>query len=587
MRKLLPTLVLGSGVIIGFVACSSDASGPPPPSGVCSGSTFSLAPLEGRVMTAADVPCLTIAADGGTYVVVPQFPSASAANNPVAFTIAAGNASTSMRVVTATKRALPTQLSAAQSGPESGALQRQFEHMQRSRERALGAEAKASNMARGPLANRVLATVAPPAIGSTRTFQVRKSLDSNPSYATDTAVLKYAGNHLLIYVSKNAPAPPTNGFSDAQISAFGNTFDLDLYAIDVATFGQPTDIDGNGRVLVLITPLVNKLTASNTCQTQGYIAGFFDAPDLVPSESHSNDAELFYALAPDPQGTFSCVHNVSSVGEITPSTFIHEFQHMISFGQHFIIRDGDEEDAWLNEGLSHIAEELGSRYYENRFPPPTGRTDPAQLFPDSAQGFITGDVYNSYHYLLDPSSTDANDAPSVSDWAADGSLVERGAVWLFLRWLGDQQDSTIYGRLDQTSKTGVPNVEAASGASFTTLFGEFALALYTDSLPGVPRSSVPSQFRFKSRNLRAIYARENLVNNANYPVAFPIELKALDPGSQVNASMYPGTVDFYVLTAPSSGNPVVMTFKPSSGTFDASLNAQMSVFHCPSASACQ
>ena len=535
-------------------------------------------------MTAADVPCLTIPADGGTYLVVPQFPSASAANNPVDFTLSAASSSTTMRIVTAERRVLPP--AASTVGPESGALQRQFEHSLRVRERAVGAAALASGMARGPLANRVQASVAPPPLGSTRSFQVRKSLDANPAYATDTATLKYAGTHLLIYVSTNAPAPPTNGFTDSQISAFGNTFDLDLYAIDVATFGQPTDIDGNGRVIVLISPLVNKLTASNTCQTQGYIAGFFDAPDLVPSESHSNDAELFYALAPDPQGTFSCVHNVDAVGQITPSTFIHEFQHMISFGQHFLLRDGNEEDAWLNEGLSHIAEELGSRYYENKFPPPTGRTNPAQLFPDSAQGFITGDVYNSYHYLLDPSSTDVNDAPSVSDWAADGSLVERGAVWLFLRWLGDQQDSTLYGRLDQTDKIGVPNLEAASGESFTTLFGEFALALYTDSLPGVPRTDVPPQFRFKSRNLRAIFARENLVNAPNFPVPFPIALKSLAPGSQVNGSMYPGTVDFYVLNAPSSGNAVTMTFKPSSGSFDASLNAQVSVFHCPSSAAC-
>ena len=30
-----------------------------------------------------------------------------------------------------------------------------------------------------------------------------------------------------------------------------------------------------------------------------------------------------------------------------------------------------------------VAEELGSLYYENKFPPPTGRSNPAQLFPDS------------------------------------------------------------------------------------------------------------------------------------------------------------------------------------------------------------
>src|SRR2546427_8348057 len=45
------------------------------------------------------------------------------------------------------------------------------------------------------------------------------------------------------------------------------------------------------------------------------------------------------------------------------STFIHEFQHMISFGQHYLGRAGAPEVLWLNEGLSHYAEEMGGRKY--------------------------------------------------------------------------------------------------------------------------------------------------------------------------------------------------------------------------------
>jgi hypothetical protein len=275
------------------------------------------------------------------------------------------------------------------------------------------------------------------------------------------------------------------------------------------------------------------------------------------------------------------------VEQLTPSTFIHEFQHMISFGQHAILRDGNEEDPWLNEGLSHVAEELGSRYYENRFPPPTGRTDADQAFPDSSQGFISGDLFNSYHYLLNTASTDSSDKASVSNWGdGDGTLVQRGAVWLFLRWLGDQQDSTVYGRLDQSSLTGVPNLEAASGGSFPTLFGEFSLALYVDSLPGVPRGSIPAELRFTSRNLRALYAKQHERNPSNFSETFPIGALALTPGSARTEAMHPGTMDFFVLTAPSSGSALGLTFAPATGTFAGSLGAQVSVFHCPSAAAC-
>jgi hypothetical protein len=585
MRKLVPSLVFGSGLVLYAAACS-DSSGPKLSNNTCTGATFTLASLQGRVVAAADLPCLTIPADGGTYVIVPQFATATAPLTPVPFTLQAGTAANATaNVVVASKRMLPATVGAT---ADLGQMQRQFEGMLRRREHSLVSAARASGTANGPLANRVLASVTPPALGSTRTFKVRNSLTGSGT-ATDTAVLKYAGTHLLIYQSQNAPTPP-NGFTDLQIAAFGNTFDLNLYTIDVATFGAPTDIDGNGRVIVLLSPLINKLTPANVCTTQGYIAGFFDATDLLPASfpASSNSAELFYALVPDPQSTFSCAHTIAAVAQLTPATFIHEFQHMISFGQHALLRNGNEEDPWLNEGLSHIAEELGSRYYENRFPPPTGRTDPGQAFPDSSQGFISGDLFNSYHFLLDPASIDTGDKASVSNWGnGDGTLVQRGGAWLFLRWLGDQQDSLVYGRLDQTSNTGVPNVEAASGASFPTLFGEFALALYTDSLPGVARTSIPSEFRFTSRNLRALYGKQSQRNPSQFPLAFPIASLSLSVGSALQESMYPGTMDFFVLTAPSSGNNVVLGFKPTSGSsFSTSLGAQVSVFHCPSVGSC-
>jgi hypothetical protein len=579
-------LTVGTSFLVALAACSSDTTSPNVPSpATCTGASFTLAPLEGRIVAAADLPCLSVPADGGTYVIVPQFPTATAPMSPVNFSVAAG-ATTSARVVTASRHALPR---TPRPISDLGRAQRDLDRKLRQRERTMAAAARGMGAASGPLASRARADVAAPPLGSTKTFHVLSDFSSTTQYKLDTATLKYAGSHLLVYQSKNAPASP-NGFTDAQITAIGNTFDQELYTVDVSTFGSPTDIDGNGRVIVLLSPIINSLTNRNSCQTQGYIAGFFDAVDLLPdTQQNSNGAEIFYALVPDPMAQFSCVHNIATVGEITPATFIHEFQHMISFGQHAIMRDGNEEDAWLNEGLSHIAEELGARFYEHRYPPPTGRTNPSQLFPDSSQGFISGDLDNSYNFLLDPTSTDTSDLASVSNWGdGDGTLVQRGGVWLFLRWLGDQQDSTVYGRLDQTSLTGTPNVENASSTSFATLFGEYALALYVDSLPGIPRASIPSQFRYSSRNLRALYARENQLDPGDFPLAFPIAPTPLAVGSSVQGSMYPGTMDYYLLTAPTSGAATTVSFTPRSGSsFSSTLNAQVTVFKCPSAAACQ
>jgi hypothetical protein len=40
---------------------------------------------------------------------------------------------------------------------------------------------------------------------------------------------------------------------------------------------------------------------------------------------------------------------VVEVQAFVPITFIHEFQHMISFNQHVLVRGGDGEVLWLNE----------------------------------------------------------------------------------------------------------------------------------------------------------------------------------------------------------------------------------------------
>ena len=77
-------------------------------------------------------------------------------------------------------------------------------------------------------------------------------------------------------------------------------------------------------------------------------------------------------------------------------------------------------------------------------------------------------------------------------------MEERGATWLFLRWLASPKGEGIFGQLVQTSNTGIANIEAVAAEPFGALFGDFSAALVVDSIPGVPRTSVPTRFRFGS-----------------------------------------------------------------------------------------
>lgn len=571
-------------IVLGVVACK-DSTGTSGNNGNCTPTAVTLNELQGTIVASSGgVVCLSVPENGGTYIVMPEFATDQAAARPVAFTMTTTSsaAAGAGAVVHYELMGAPTLRGARGTPPMAAQLAMDAMMRRRAADAARLATPSDRALAAGlSLQAAVQAGGAPPA---TRTFQVLANLNGT-SFKTDTANLKFNGNNIIIYQSKFAPAPP-NGFTDAQIVALGNTFDQDLYGIDVATFGSPTDIDANGHVIVLLTPFVNALTPSAQCTTSGFVAGFFYPLDLLPSQAHSNDAEMFYAAVPDEQGTFSCVHHVSSIGLITLSTFIHEFQHMISFGQHVLIRGGSDEDNYLNEGQSHLAEELGSRFYENKFPPPTGRTDPTQLFPDSAQGFINGDLFNGFNYLSNTTAL-SGDSASVSDWGGDGTLVQRGAIWLFLRWLGDLEDSTVYGRLDQTNLTGSANITNAAGTPFETLLGQFAVALYTgDSLPGVAVSALPPEFRFSSRNFRFIYDTEHGRNPATFTTGYPIVGKVLAvPGTATN-TMYPGTMDFYKVTTGTGGGTTTVKFAGTGGAgFSTVLNPQASVFRCPASPA--
>jgi hypothetical protein len=588
MRLAKLTVVLGA---LGFgVACSDNGTNPGP--GACgpAGSTTALrgqnitglnlltanpstlGPFDAVTVAASTITsCVDLAGDSATYIAVPQFATGAGGNTAVAYEIGAAQGGTLARVVSLTQSgaagspALPPQL--------------RLDRKLRELEHTLAPGAPAALREWSLSLDRVAAASAP-TLGSTRDFQVLASLDT-AVFDTVTATLRYVGTNILIYVDNNAPSALDGGFTDAQLATFGRVFDQDLYGIDVRTFGPPSDIDGNAHVIVLLTPVVNTLTKPAECDTLGFVAGFFYGLDLIPTRPNSNKGEIFYALVPDSSGQFSCKHSLSDVERITPATFIHEFQHMISWNQHVIVRGGSEEALWLNEGLSHIAEEMGSRYYESRLQPPPGR-----LFPDSAEGFIIGDLINSYDYLLDPSQW------SITKFIQGGRLQERGGAWLFLRWLGDQKDSTIYRKLEQTSLTGIANVEAQAGEKFPALFGAFSLALYTDSLPGVSRSAIPERYRFKSRNLRLLYQAlyNATTDRSRFPRPFPLPLTTVNaPGAQ-SSSMVPGTAEFFRLQLPKDGVRETLHFTPGAGgngTFDPVLNAQVTLFRCPSAAVCQ
>jgi hypothetical protein len=338
-------------------------------------------------------------------------------------------------------------------------------------------------------------------VGDRRTFRVCNTLPCSTAanFVPVNGRAQYVGAHAAIFTDEAAPA----AFTTADYDALGALFDEELYDVDTRAFGAESDVDGNGVVIILFTAAVNALTPEEQCTTS-IITGYFFGVDIDPlfqSDARSNRGEVFYALAPDPQGTVSCELSTDAVLRLVPVTFVHEFQHMISYHQHVLVRGSASEVLWLNEGLSHLAEELAALRFDAQ-----GRDD---LF----SRFAIGDLFNAYIYLENPG------AEFLLPSTGTGRLEERGAAWLFVRWLVDQYGETVTRRLVETSRTGADNVGAVAGAPFAQLAAQWFLSNYVSDLPGF---APPARLQYTTWRFRTTYESLHDQLPSRFPAPFPL-----------------------------------------------------------------
>jgi len=294
-------------------------------------------------------------------------------------------------------------------------------------------------------------------------------------------------------------ANPVGGFMRADYQRFASRFDTLVYPLDAGAFDAPSDIDGNGRVAILFTRAVNELTQANA---NAFIGGFFNPRDLFPRTQSptvaacatSNEGEMFYMMVPDPTGAVNGNQfRLGFVDTLTTSILTHEFQHLINAGRRMYVNTSatNFEEVWLDEGLSHIAEEL-LYFREAGFAPRASLT--ASIVNDTWAHFspwISDDASNFvrfFMYLSDP----ANHSPlDVGD-----DLETRGATWAFLRFAVDKSfnaDVGVWQRFANSTTTGIGTLTYALQRDPRPLLKDFAAANRTGVHPSWDFNSVYSQ----------------------------------------------------------------------------------------------
>jgi hypothetical protein len=317
---------------------------------------------------------------------------------------------------------------------------------------------------------------------------------------TRTGRVVSIGQHVIVVADTSNPA---GGFTTAQYDSIRLEFDSLAYPVDTANFGGPTDLDTNERVVAFYTRAVNELSPpASSVVTLGYFTSrdlFSSAPASCP---RSNEGEMFYMLVPDPTGAVnSNVRTVPFVRGSTVGTMAHELQHLINASRRVYFESAGLEEVWLNEGLSHIGEEL--IFYRTA----VGLAPRANIVvgmlntgPNASRRVVAFNTYANANFgrlrgwLQRPDTA----GPVKNN---DG-LATRGATWAFLRYAADRRngdDATLWYDLVNTPNTGTANLQDVLGVDPNVWVRDFVSAMYADdAVAGIGPAQQVTSWNFRS-----------------------------------------------------------------------------------------
>lgn len=262
------------------------------------------------------------------------------------------------------------------------------------------------------------------------------------AYQEVHARLARVGTNCLVYVDREDWDIVEAATLDDLVDAFDNR----VFPTAKKLFGRHRDVDRNGKFVILMTHWLDHLS-NGKVSLGGFVRGGDFYRDVDPP--FSNQCDMMYLNA-----------NLKP-GKHLQTLLAHEYTHAITFSEHIF---GDylfdepsrDEESWLNEAISHLAENIAGEGYSNLdYRVSTFLTSPAD------------------YRLVVP------DYAGAGLWRCHGS---RGSTYLFLRWCVDHFGQEILRELVQSNLSGTRNLEVATTQPFSELFRFWCVSLCLDGM---------------------------------------------------------------------------------------------------------
>ncbi|MBQ3033975.1 MAG: hypothetical protein IJD28_06315 [Deferribacterales bacterium] len=294
--------------------------------------------------------------------------------------------------------------------------------------------------------------------------------------------------HAYFFIETGVEKPSANILQDMM-----DGFE-DIYSVMHEKFGVENDVDGNGKVIIMLYRGQRK-----------DLCGYFDPMDKFSAVDVplSNEADIFYVNDIYIELDFN----------IVMATLAHEFQHMISIDNRHNM-GLDYLDVWIEEGLAMQAEHFTGYFFKQK-------------------ADYLGYYFGNYG--------DTN----LLHWTS--SVTNYAYSYLFLRYLVEQFGDNVIKRLYNSSKTGTDAVEEAAGKPFNTIFEDFVLALFLSG-KGITDDS---RYNFKTVDIQgkggfAPYFKLNSGQKVDSPI-LPYSFQIIEWNGTVTEAALQGNVRGYGL----------------------------------------
>ena len=382
-------------------------------------------------------------------------------------------------------------------------------------------------------------------------FVAEEDFRNPDNYREVIGRLVAVGRHCLVYVDE-ADKPAT--FSPETVREVIETFDKRVYPSARQLFGDHLDVDRNGKFTILFTQWLNHLS-NGKVSLGGFVRGGDFYRDV--QAPYSNQCDMMY------------LNSNLRADKHLRSLIAHEYVHAITFSEHvfgkyLVGAGGSDEEAWLNEAISHLAENL------------------------------LGDGWSNLDYRISTYLSKPNRYPLVVPdyfqaglWRCHGC---RGATFLFLRWCVDRFGVGLLGELSRSNLQGIDNLEAATQTSFADLFRQWSLALSLDELSpnaagSLELASLDLRDRLERRLLAGALWRDIPPGRTTVtlaPTSFaPLRVRVPADGVTRLAIQAPAeaALQVTVVRLPSDLPRVTLAVAPTAGTGARSNRVRLSVDH--------